>query len=668
MTQIAKLNQNNAQNLDIVLNKLHLMYQQTLSLSLSSEQVGDLRRKIVKMAHELEDEQLYRAQCFNLIGRVALDEGFIDKAQLYIEKSLAIDPNNAGTLYSYGHIFLTKNQLKTAIEYFSKAHEISPNTTRAQSSLAYCYLALNLPEKAFLNYRELSQHFPKDSHIKSKLFESCSKIKADLFTTRLYNDLNNFFEFTGVDYQKLHNLTSSLLIHQYHLDSQTPPTVDINNLVENKLLLNALTHLLFADALIEKFIISLRKQILFKCVESQKNYTKWLPLITAIAQQAINNEQILYIDAQEDMMLKHIQAVIESDLQLDWSCKSISSALMLFSMYQPLTALKDWQKLLHNPLNKWASNIRPLINRAVWNVKEELVLSEQFQFDSPLTNQTSINVQQQYEHHPYPRWLQLGFNTATNYGRALEHEFLGFKAPDYFNRGDLKVLIAGCGTGQHALKVAKYFRNTQVNAIDLSSRSLAYAKQMADKLNIHNIRFKQMDILQLDQSAQYHVIECSGVLHHMQDIQTGFKILKDKLLPGGVMKVGLYSKQARQVIEKMRNLIEFKQIQSDQNGIRLLRFALLQSNKDAFKQLFKSEDFYSLSGCRDLLFHVSEITSTPKQIKQLCLTNHVKFLGFVRVADHTKQAYLTQFPNDPSMLNLDNWEKFEKTNPCFEKP
>ncbi|BCE01387.1 methyltransferase domain-containing protein [Marinicellulosiphila megalodicopiae] len=665
MTQLTKYSQNNAHN-EALVNKLQQMYKQSLSLSLSSEHVSELRKRIVKLAMDLGQTNQYKAVSYNLIGRVALDDGFIDKAQMYIEKSIVLEPKNAGFLYSYGHIFLQKAQLKTAIEYFQKAHSIAPDSTRAQSSLAYCYLALNLPEQAFLNYRELVQNHPKDSHIKSKLFEASSKIQADRFTLRLYNDLNAFFEFTGVDFQKLHSLTSSLLIHQYELDQEYPPCIDINDLVDNKVLLNGLTHLLFTNKYIEKFILSLRKQILFKCLESQKNYTKWMPLITAISQQAINDEQILYIDAQEDIMLNHIQAVIESDLQQQWSCKSISSALLLFAMYQPISNLKNWHKIMDHPINKWASNIRPLITRAVWNVKQEIELSEQFHLDNPLTNQTSIKVQQQYEHHPYPRWLQLGYNTATNYGRALEKEFFGFRAPDYFNRGELKVLIAGCGTGQHALKVAKYFRNTQVNAIDLSSRSLAYAKQMSDKLNIQNIHFQQMDILQLPKTEQYHVIECSGVLHHMQDIQTGFKILKDQLLPGGLMKVGLYSKQARKIIDKMRNLIEIKQIQSDQNGIRLLRFALIQSSKVAFEQLFKSPDFYSLSGCRDLLFHVSEITSTPKQIKQLCELNDVRFLGFVRVADDVKQAYLTKYPNDPMMVNLNNWESFEKTHNCFE--
>ncbi|MCJ8313921.1 MAG: methyltransferase domain-containing protein [Saccharospirillaceae bacterium] len=665
MTQIVKLDQRSSQH-ESLLTKLNTMYQQSLSLSLSSEQVSDLRKKIIKLANELKQVPELQAQSYNIIGRIALDDGFIDKAQLYIEKALKIEPNNPGNLFSYGHIYLYKNQLKTAIEYFSKAHDIDPFATKAQSSLAYCYLALNYPEKAFLNYKELVKHSPKDNHIKSKLFESCSKIKADRFTHKLYKELNYFYEFNGVDFQNLHNLTTSLLILQYNLNNDQPPTLDINDLVDNKLLINGFTHLLFANPLIEKFTISLRKQILFKCLESQKNYTKWLPLIIAIAQQAINNEQILYIDAQEEIMLNHIQTVIEFDLLNDWNCRSISSALMLFAMYQPLTALKNWQNLMEHPVNKWASSTRGLITRSIWNVKTELDIAEKFHLQSPLTNITSIKVQKQYENHPYPRWLQLGYNTATNYGRALENEFHGFRAPSYFNRGELKVLIAGCGTGQHSLKVAKYFRNTNVTAIDLSSRSLAYAQQMADKMNINNIEFKQLDILQLDDLKQYHVIECSGVLHHMQDIQTGFNILKNKLLPSGVMKIALYSKQARQVIDKMRNLIEFKQIQSDQSGIRLLRFALLQSNKNAFTQLFKTADFYSLSGCRDLLFHVSEITSTPIQIKALCENNKVKFLGFVRLDGNIKQSYLTAYPEDPAMLNLENWAEFEKTNHCFE--
>jgi ubiquinone/menaquinone biosynthesis C-methylase UbiE len=124
----------------------------------------------------------------------------------------------------------------------------------------------------------------------------------------------------------------------------------------------------------------------------------------------------------------------------------------------------------------------------------------------------------------------------------------------------IKVLVAGCGTGKHAIQVAKYFRNVEVTAIDLSRTSLAYGKKMARKFDIQNIEFLQRDILHLDSLREkYHIIECSGVLHHMQDPVKGWKFLLPLLKPGGLLKVGLYSERERQTVTKARELIKENQ-------------------------------------------------------------------------------------------------------------
>ena len=56
----------------------------------------------------------------------------------------------------------------------------------------------------------------------------------------------------------------------------------------------------------------------------------------------------------------------------------------------------------------------------------------------------------------------------------------------------IDILIAGCGTGQHAITTATKFKNSFVTAIDLSVRSLCYAKRKSDELGIKNINFIQM--------------------------------------------------------------------------------------------------------------------------------------------------------------------------------
>lgn len=88
------------------------------------------------------------------------------------------------------------------------------------------------------------------------------------------------------------------------------------------------------------------------------------------------------------------------------------------------------------------------------------------------------------------------------------------------------ILVAGCGTGQHAINTALRYKDSQVVALDLSRQSLAYALRMAHHYDVNNISFIQADILHLDKLDQhFDIIECVGVLHHLREPEEGLKSL-----------------------------------------------------------------------------------------------------------------------------------------------
>ena len=106
------------------------------------------------------------------------------------------------------------------------------------------------------------------------------------------------------------------------------------------------------------------------------------------------------------------------------------------------------------------------------------------------------------------------------------------------------------------------------------------------------------------------MIECSGVLHHMQDPARGLAALNSKLKPGGYIKIGLYSKLARQNVSAARELIQTLGLQSTPEGIRGFRKQIFNDDQHELKGLsVLVNDFYSLSECRDLCFHVQEPVS-----------------------------------------------------------
>src|SRR6185503_14614623 len=123
----------------------------------------------------------------------------------------------------------------------------------------------------------------------------------------------------------------------------------------------------------------------------------------------------------------------------------------------------------------------------------------------------------QYEAHPYPRWTSLQMPREAS-ARVMLDGLFSREGLAFLDR-PFRVLIAGAGTGQHALAASvRYGPNAQVLAIDLSRRSLAYGKARAAHFGVPNLEFAQADIETIPEDAgPFDLIEAVGVLHHMAE-------------------------------------------------------------------------------------------------------------------------------------------------------
>ena len=186
-----------------------------------------------------------------------------------------------------------------------------------------------------------------------------------------------------------------------------------------------------------------------------------------------------------------------------------------------------------------------LLRRSFLDTHAESRLEAEMPALTAIADDTSATVQAQYEENPYPRWLSTDRrpprSLADHLRRVLPSAPLG-RVPDV----PMRILIAGFGTGRHAIQTARRYHDSLVLAVDLSRRSLAYAKRMARDLGVDNLTFGQADILALGQLAdRFDLIESSGVLHHLSDPMAGWRVLRGLLAPGGLMRIALYSRRAR---------------------------------------------------------------------------------------------------------------------------
>ncbi len=307
------------------------------------------------------------------------------------------------------------------------------------------------------------------------------------------------------------------------------------------------------------------------------------------------------------------------------------------------------------------AGIRAILKQQIEEPDQELAYRQSVRRLSSIDDAVSQRVQQQYEQNPYPRWTRTAIVTAV----ATLDDFITQRFPESPFRPrnsphGVDILIAGCGTGQQSIETAQQYRAARVTAIDISLRSLGYAVRKTEELGLGNIAYAQADLLQRDALEQtFDLIEVMGVLHHLADPLAGWRALLAKLRPGGVMRVALYSELARASVVAGRELITQSGFAADTEGIRACRQAIMApDNAQRFSPLLSSPDFYGMSTCRDLLFHVQEHRYTTLQLREMLEALNLTFIGFD--IDPTRMGrYLERFPDDKAATNLENWHTFE---------
>jgi 2-polyprenyl-3-methyl-5-hydroxy-6-metoxy-1,4-benzoquinol methylase len=608
----------------------------------------------------------------NLYSRIELFAGNPHQAQIIIDRALSAKPDSPTALYSAGHVALALGQLTLAEKHFSASLKISKVATRSASSLAYTYLELGKFVEAFQLYQELIKTQANDPHIRNKLFESASHINADFYSQELETNVLRYLTFENVDHSLLRNLITTLLHHKFQINEASTP-LEFDQIASDPLLLSSLKRFHFCDALLERLFISLRQSLLFNTVQDMTIPSAHLELAHDMAVQAQLNEYVWPITKNEQEIIAGLEKLLlQVTEETQWQLDDIAPAILILAQYKDLSKTALSTVLVSKAVKKSLKNsdLADIINYAINNRDAELELARKLPYwshsDTRNKNSISLKVKNQYEENPYPRWQDIGFNTASSYQQALLKNFPQLNLSHWQGKKKLNVLVAGCGTGRQAIRLASYFNDLNIVAIDLSGRSLAYAKKQANKYNVDNIQFIQADILEFSNFPMlFDVIECSGVLHHMENPEKGLESLNQLLSPTGVMKIALYSEAARKQVITFRDLIAKNKQQTGQElDQRLLRQALLMNQIPGdWNDVINSQDFYSMSNCRDLIFHEQEHQFTPQGIADLLAHNQMDFIGMLPTisARNVFELQIGKLHGSKTNNNtLENWQAVEQ--------
>ena len=127
------------------------------------------------------------------------------------------------------------------------------------------------------------------------------------------------------------------------------------------------------------------------------------------------------------------------------------------------------------------------------------------------------------------------------------------------------------------------------------------------------------------------------------------------------MLLGLYSEIARRDVVRLRESIADQGYGATADEIRRCRQDLMNLGNGVGSADGHPSDLFTISGCRDLLFHVQEHPVTLTEIERFLHENNMTFLGFDIAAD-VLQSYRLRFPEDRAATSLTQWQVFENEN------
>ncbi|KAB8123211.1 class I SAM-dependent methyltransferase [Komagataeibacter medellinensis] len=182
----------------------------------------------------------------------------------------------------------------------------------------------------------------------------------------------------------------------------------------------------------------------------------------------------------------------------------------------------------------------------------------------PAPDARDAGLKAQYEHYPYPARdpreeksrLLIG---SPSHLREIDYWVFGATRPQ---STALRVLVAGCGTGDGAIMLATHMaragRGGEILCLDRSSVALGIARARAEVRGLTNMRFVQGDLANLAAVAPgpFDYIDCCGVLHHLPDPDAGLAALEGVLAPGGGMGIMVYAPYGRTGVYMLQDALE----------------------------------------------------------------------------------------------------------------
>ena len=605
------------------------------------------------------------AEAHSNLGITLRELGRLEEAKESYARAIALKPDYAEAHSNLGVTLKELGRLEEAIESYARAIALKPDCADPYSNLGTALTEVGRASEAIRAFAKAIELKPDFTAPKANLGRALTGGQFQLAEPQLYPSLINLLT-TGsfVRPRDVSKAITSLLKHDPLIKDFVSGEAPLNSLALVTSAIGAfhklpLLHQLMRvcplpDLEFEEIFTAMRKLLLKERARAEVS-PELTHFLSTLATHCFINEYVYFESDEETQWIHELEIQISETIEaaeqpslMEILCCGCYRPLHGYSWCVSVDALHQCEDVKARLIDE------PLL---------EIEISKKIPSLGQISDTVSSQVKEQYEENPYPRWINLGIHLATiSIADLCDKLELRLRSNKIREVDAPEILVAGCGTGQHSIGTASRFTECQVTAIDLSFASLGYAERKTRDLGVGNIKYVQADILDLYRlQMQYDIIECVGVLHHMEDPMTGWHVLTDLLRPNGLMKIGLYSELARSSILSVREEIALLNIDSSARDIRQFRRSLVGSQSAEHQQISSSKDFFSLSDFRDLIFHVQEHLFTIPQLKHCLDELGLVFCGFEdqRIVKRFRSCYGI----DADIYDLELWDCFEQDNP-----
>lgn len=251
----------------------------------------------------------------------------------------------------------------------------------------------------------------------------------------------------------------------------------------------------------------------------------------------------------------------------------------------------------------------------------------------------SSTVEKLYDTYPFPPETLLdeepiGYNWRWHYPSA--YAFCKGYLPTSTN--PLRILDAGCGTGESTSYLVHLNRSAEVVAMDLSAGALDVARERLIRSvpsETSRCQFVHKSIFDVEEiQGQFDLINCVGVVHHTPDPLRAVRALAKKLKPGGLLHIFVYAAHGRWEVSLMQKALKLLKAEDKgfEEGVKLGR-QVFEALPDGNRLKQRENQRWAQENTKDATFadmylHPLEVDYDIDSLFDLIENSGLQFVGF----------------------------------------